>query len=106
MPCSSASPPPRRTSARNCGRSGAAPTPSISSPGPNWDPAWTATEQITLVVQVNGKLRDRLTLPAGLTEAYARAAAEASVNVQAYTAGHALRKVIYVPDKLINLVVG
>ena len=75
-------------------------------PWPDWDPAWTATEQITLVVQVNGKLRDRLTLPASLTEAYARAAAEASVNVQAYTAGHALRKVIYVPDKLINLVVG
>ena len=75
-------------------------------PWPVWDPAWTATEQITLVVQVNGKVRDRLTLPAGISESEARAAAEASANVAAFTAGRAVRKVVYVPDKLINLVVG
>ena len=73
---------------------------------PAWDPQLAASETVTLVVQVNGKLRDRLTVPVGLPESEARAAAEASANVAAHLAGAAVRKVVYVPDKLINLVAG
>ncbi len=73
---------------------------------PAWDPELAASETVTLVVQVNGKLRDRLTVAVGLPESEARAAAEASANVAAHLAGVAVRKVVYIPDKLINLVVG
>jgi leucyl-tRNA synthetase len=57
------------------------------------------------VVQVNGKVRDRLLLPVGAGEVEARRLALASVAVQKWLAGKEPRHVIYVPDKLINFVV-
>jgi leucyl-tRNA synthetase len=61
-------------------------------------------DQITLIVQVNGKLRDRLTLPASVSEEEAKATALASDNIQAYLEGQTPRKVIYVPGRLVNIV--
>ncbi|HWV57352.1 MAG TPA: class I tRNA ligase family protein, partial [Longimicrobiales bacterium] len=73
---------------------------------PTYDPAKTATESVELVVQVNGKVRARLAVPRGLDEATARDAALADENVQRYVDGATVRKVIYIPDRIINLVIG
>jgi leucyl-tRNA synthetase len=65
----------------------------------------TEEDEITLIVQVNGKLRDRLTVPVNINEADAKAAAIESENVIAYLDGRKPRKVIYVPGRLVNIVV-
>jgi leucyl-tRNA synthetase len=72
---------------------------------PQPDPAALAVDQVTLVVQVNGKIRGRITSPPGLAEEAALAAALADENVRAHLGGKEIRKRIYVPDKLLNLVV-
>ncbi|MGB9880463.1 MAG: class I tRNA ligase family protein, partial [Anaerolineae bacterium] len=72
---------------------------------PQWDEAAAAEEMVTLVVQVNGKVRDRLSVPVGLSEEEARELAFGSEKVQRYTAGKDIVKVIYVLDELINIVV-
>ena len=59
-----------------------------------------------MAVQVNGKLRATLELPRGADQAAAQAAALADERVRRYVDGAELRKVIFVPDKLLNLVVG
>jgi leucyl-tRNA synthetase len=61
-------------------------------------------EEITLVVQVNGKVRERVSVPADIGEEEAKAAALASEAVQRSLVGKAPRKVIYVPGKLVNIV--
>jgi leucyl-tRNA synthetase len=71
---------------------------------PEFDPAAAAEPEVTLVVQVAGKLRDRLTVPAGISEQKALEAALASARVRAALNGGQPSKVIYVPDRLINLV--
>ncbi len=76
-----------------------------NQPWPKWDEALAKEEEITLVVQVNGKLRDRLTAPASITEAEAKEKALASPRVKAYLEGKKLVNAIYVPGRLVNLVV-
>ena len=71
---------------------------------PSFDPAMLVDDQVTLAVQVNGKLRDTLTAPRGLDRAAAEALAMASEKVQRQLAGAAPRKVIVVPDRLVNIV--
>ena len=75
------------------------------APWPAWDPARVVDETVTLAVQVNGKLRATLDLPRGADQAAAQAAAMADERVRRYLDGGELRKVIHVPDKLLNLVV-
>jgi len=72
---------------------------------PKWDEAAAADKVITLVVQVNGKVRDHLSVPAGASEEKARELALASEKVQRSIASQSIVKVIYVPDKLLNIVV-
>jgi leucyl-tRNA synthetase len=60
---------------------------------------------VEVVVQVNGKLRGRVTVPAGADEAAVREAALADANVQRFMDGKPVRKFVYVPGKLANLVV-
>jgi leucyl-tRNA synthetase len=62
-------------------------------------------DQIELVVQVNGKLRGRVTVPADSGEERVRETALADENVQRHLAGKAPKKVIVVPGKLVNIVV-
>jgi leucyl-tRNA synthetase len=62
--------------------------------------------QVTLVVQVNGKLRARLELEPGATRDTALEQALTVDNVQRHMAGKTVRKVIHVPDRLLNIVVG
>lgn len=75
------------------------------SPWPVADPALLVADEVTVAVQVNGKLRDTLTLPKGLDKAALEAAALASEKVQRAIDGASLRKVIVVPDRLVNVVV-
>jgi len=72
---------------------------------PEWEESLAADDMITLVLQVNGKLRGRLTMPADLTEAQARQEALNSEAVQRHLAGKPAKRLIYVPGKLVNVVV-
>ncbi|HEY3730094.1 MAG TPA: leucine--tRNA ligase [Steroidobacteraceae bacterium] len=69
------------------------------------DPEALAQALVELVVQVNGKLRARLQLPAGAQQQLAVDAALADPDVQRFIAGKPLRRAVHVPDKLVNLVV-
>jgi leucyl-tRNA synthetase len=71
---------------------------------PTFDRALLVDEEVTLAVQINGKLRDTLTAPRGLDRAAAEALALASDKVQRQLNGTAPRKVIVVPDRLVNIV--
>ena len=71
---------------------------------PAFDPSLLVDEEVTLAVQVNGKLRDTLNAPRGLDRAAAEALALASDKVQRQLGGAAPRKVIVVPDRLVNIV--
>ncbi len=61
--------------------------------------------EIELVVQVNGKLRGRITVPVEADNATVEALAKADVNVQRFIEGKPIRKLIIVPKKLVNIVV-
>jgi leucyl-tRNA synthetase len=73
---------------------------------PSWDESLILAEEITLVVQVNGKLRDRIEAPADITEEGARELALSSARVRPHVEGRNLKKSVYVPGRLVNLVVG
>jgi len=72
---------------------------------PKWDEALAKDEEITLVVQVNGKLRERIAVPVSITEDEAKEKALESPRVKAHTEGKKIIKVIYVPGRLVNIVV-
>jgi leucyl-tRNA synthetase len=72
---------------------------------PTWDEEMTKEPEITLVVQVNGKVRARIQAPADITECQATDAAMANDRVKEFTAGKTVKSVVYVPGKLINVVV-
>jgi leucyl-tRNA synthetase len=76
----------------------------VDAAWPSFDPTLLVDDQVTLAVQVNGKLRDTLTAPRGLDRAAAEALALASDKVQRQLDGAAPRKVIVVPDRLVNIV--
>jgi leucyl-tRNA synthetase len=73
---------------------------------PNWDEQMAREALVTLVVQVNGKVRDRIEVPADIDEARAKELPQASPLVQRYIEGKEIKRVIYVPGKLVNIVVG
>ncbi len=72
---------------------------------PVYDEALTLDEEKEIVVQVNGKIRDKLVLPAGSAEETMREKALASAKVREWTAGKTIAKFIVVKDKLVNIVV-
>ncbi|HUK96376.1 MAG TPA: class I tRNA ligase family protein, partial [Gaiellaceae bacterium] len=74
------------------------------APWPQADEALLRHETIELVLQVNGKVRDRVEVPVGLSEAELIERAKASPKVQAHLDGDEVRAIV-VPDKLVNLVV-
>ena len=69
------------------------------------DPALLLSDTAEYPVQVNGKVRDRIEVAAGLSEEELLAAARASERVQAYLGDGDPRKVVVVPDRLVNIVV-
>ncbi|TET86922.1 MAG: leucine--tRNA ligase, partial [Dehalococcoidia bacterium] len=72
---------------------------------PPWKEDLAAEEQITLVIQVNGKLRDKVIVPVSITEGEAQELALSQPRVQAHLKGREVTKIIYVPQRLVNLVV-
>jgi leucyl-tRNA synthetase len=75
-------------------------------PWPTWDEALCVDDVVEMAVQVNGKVRGRVTLARDAKEDEARAAALAAEGVSAFTAGKQVKKFIYVPGKIVNVVVG
>ncbi len=71
---------------------------------PEYDPELTKSDEITLIVQVDGKLRDRLLVSADISQGDAEGAAMASEKVQTALGGNDAARVIYVPGRLLNLV--
>ena len=72
---------------------------------PQWNEELAKDEELTLVVQVNGRLRDRIVVPASITEAQAKQLALESKRVKAHLEGKEIIKTIYVPGRLVNLVI-
>ena len=72
---------------------------------PQTDDAALVRDSLELVVQVNGKLRSKITVPSGTGKDECEAMALADENVQRHTEGKTVRKVIVVPEKLVNIVV-
>jgi len=81
-------------------------TCTVTEPWPGYDTALVTDDVLPYAVQVNGKLRAEVQMPASANEAEVRAAAEAEERVKAHLQGRALRKVVFVPRRLINFVVG
>ena len=77
----------------------------LKAPWPKYDPALAEEDEIEIPVQVNGKLRGKVVVPAGATDDQVKQAALADEKVQAAIAGKQVVKVIVVPGKLVNLVV-
>jgi leucyl-tRNA synthetase len=75
-----------------------------NQPWPDVDQEAVLEEQITLVVQINGKVRDRVQVPADISEEAAKQAALDTQTVQRYLEGRTPKKVILVPGKLVNIV--
>jgi leucyl-tRNA synthetase len=71
---------------------------------PSFDAALLIDEEVTIAVQVNGKLRETMIAPRGLAKEEAEARALALPKVQSQLAGGSPRKVIVVPDRLVNIV--
>ena len=74
-----------------------------NQPFPAWDESLAAEEEVTLVVQVNGKVRDRVTVSAAITEDEAKEVALSSERIRAFMKNDP-RKVVYVPGRLVNIV--
>jgi len=73
---------------------------------PGYDPEATLDEEITVVVQVNGKLRSKLTVAPDAEEEAVKSAALADAKVLPFIEGKSVKKVVYVAGKLVNVVVG
>jgi leucyl-tRNA synthetase len=71
---------------------------------PDYDPALTIDETVTLVIQVDGKVRDRILVPAGISDQEAQTQAMGSSRVQEALKHQPPKKAIVVPDRLVNLV--
>jgi leucyl-tRNA synthetase len=73
-------------------------------PWPDYDRGAVQEEEILIVIQVNGKLRDRMTIPASYGEEEVKAWALRSERIQKLLEGKQMRRVILVPRKLVNIV--
>ncbi|MFC2049592.1 leucine--tRNA ligase [Chloroflexota bacterium] len=74
-------------------------------PWPKWDEELAKEKEVTLVIQVNGKVRDKVTVPVSITEAEAKELALSRERVKAYLKDKEAAKIIYVPQRLVNIVV-
>jgi leucyl-tRNA synthetase len=77
----------------------------LRQPWPKYDPAFAKEDQVEMAVQVNGKTRARITVPADADETHIREVALADPKVQAAIAGKEMVKVLVVTGRLVNIVV-
>jgi leucyl-tRNA synthetase len=73
---------------------------------PAADPALLVSDESLVVVQVNGKVRGKLTLPSGSVEQEVLAAARADQRIAGHLEGKTIVKTVFVPDRLLNVVAG
>jgi len=73
---------------------------------PEWNEALTVEDSVEVVVQVNGKTRSKVTVSRGAEQGVVVEAAQRDAAVRRFTEGKEVRKVVYVPNRLLNLVVG
>jgi leucyl-tRNA synthetase len=76
-----------------------------NQPWPKWDESLIKTEEFTLVIQVNGKLRDRVTASCTISDDEAKELAQQQEKVRPFLEGKKIVNIIYVPGKLVNIVV-
>jgi leucyl-tRNA synthetase len=74
-------------------------------PWPDFDPAIASEEEMTIVIQINGKLRSRMTVPVDEDGEKIKADAQADEKIVAMLKDATIVKVIYVPKKLVNIVI-
>ena len=74
-------------------------------PWPKHDPAMVIESEIEIPVSVNGRLRDTIKVPLDAAEAEVAALAQKSENVRKFTSGKTVKKIIYVRNKMVNIVV-
>jgi leucyl-tRNA synthetase len=72
---------------------------------PGFEERWLKQESTTIAVQINGKIRGQLNLAIGRNQAEVVAAAQEDPKIQPYIIGKQLKRTIYIPDKLLSLVV-
>jgi hypothetical protein len=85
---------------------GATIAPTLGLAGwPAYDPAKLVATELKVVVQINGKKRAEILLPVGTSEADATAAAQAHPDALPHLAGKSIKRIIYVPGKILNIVV-
>ncbi len=72
---------------------------------PKFDPKKIAVATVTIIIQINGKVKDKFVLPTGSSEDAVKNAALGQDKVKQAVAGQTIKRVIYVPDRLINFVV-
>ena len=75
-----------------------------TAPWPEYDPAALERDQVTLVLQVDGKVRDRVTVPSDISDADACSLALANERIRAHLDDHEPQRVVVVPGKLVNVV--
>jgi len=85
---------------------GVAPSALAYAPWPGFNPAFLVEDTIEIPVQVNGKLRDVIRVPADASQADLQSAALKAEKAQQFLNGKAVKKIIVVPKKLVNIVVG
>jgi len=74
-------------------------------PWPKYDPKLIKEENFDLIVQINGKMRDKISVPAGISQKEAEGFAFANEKIKIWIKEGEVKKVIYVPNKLINIVI-
>jgi leucyl-tRNA synthetase len=77
----------------------------VESRWPVFDPALATSTEVTLVVQVNGKVRGKLSVARGATESEAMERARQDEKIRSWTEGKQITRTVFVPDRLLNLVV-
>jgi leucyl-tRNA synthetase len=77
----------------------------FDSPWPSYDPELTVDDTVTVAVQVGGKTRGTVTLPRDADQAAAEAAARADTNIAKHLDGKTVRKVVWVPGRMVSFVV-
>jgi leucyl-tRNA synthetase len=77
----------------------------LHAPWPKYDPARLVSNEVKLVVQVNGKHRGELLVPVGTTQEAALELARADAKIAGHLAGKELKRIVYVPGKILNLVI-
>jgi len=77
----------------------------FNHPWPEYNPVWAQSSEVTIAVQVNGKLRATIEVPKDAEQALVQSTALSDVNVKRFIENASIRKVIYVPNKIINIIV-